>query len=287
MVIVNLETITKYNQQNNIMIVDNKQKQNILFIGSCRIHAFLNYFLNDDFFGNNYNYLCVLVYIDNMTELSKTCIHNDQIKNLINNTTILVSEYLKNYKYFNSSIENEYNIFQLNSKFQHTIFLPNYCDPKIYVKDIIYHGDDKIKNDFKKYLNNEISFDDFVLNMKTISESEINRYCEVISKSFIPEFEIFIRENVYNKRISNTIHHPTNILSIEMYRLIMLKIFNRNVPENVIILNNQYEFLNSEGYKTKLTYYDKIGLNINIDEAIYNKEQSDKYLLSTELFYKE
>lgn len=67
----------------------------------------------------------------------------------------------------------------------------------------------------------------------------------------------------------------------------MLKIFNRNVPDNVIGLNNNYEFLSSEGYSTKLTYYDKIGLNININEAIYNKEQTDKYLLSTELFYKE
>jgi hypothetical protein len=282
--IIQLGDIVNHNQQTNIMIVDNKQAKNILFIGSCRIYAFLNYFLNDDFFGKKYNYLCILVYIDKMVELSKTCITNEPIKKLLNNTTILVSEYITNYNYFNTSNETEYNIFKLNNNFEHTIILPNFHNPKIYVKDIIYHGDDNIKNIFKKYLTNEILLDEFIQIIKQINETEINRYCNLIQKSFMPELETFVRSNVYKIRIAHTINHPSNILLIEMYRLIMNKIFKRNLYENVI--TNNFEFLSSDGYSTKLTYYDKIGLNIDFDETIYNKEQSDNYLLSTELFYK-
>lgn len=282
--IIQLGDIVNHNQRTNIMIVDNKQAKNILFVGSCRMYAFFNYFLNDAFFGKKYNYLYIIVYIDKMVELSKTCITNEPIKKLFNNSTILVSEYITNYNYFNTSTETEYNIFKLNNNFEHTIILPNYQNPKIYVKDIIYHGDDNIKNIFKKYLKNEILLDEFIQIIKQINESEINRYCNIIQKSFMPELETFVRSNVYKTRIAHTINHPSNILLIEMYKLIMNKIFKRNVDENVIM--NNFEFLSSDGYSTKLTYYDKIGLNIAFDEKIYNKEQSDNYLLSTELFYK-
>jgi hypothetical protein len=286
MVLINLGNIVNINQTNDIMIVNNNQSQNILFIGSCRIHAFLNYFLNDEYFGKKYNYICILVYIDNMNVLSHTCINNNYILQLIKNSTILVSEYLKNYNYFNSSIESKNNIFQLNA-FQKTIFLPNYPDVRLYVKDIIKYGDDNIKNIFKKYLINELTLNDFISCIKEFHDNEINRYCSVIKKSFMPELEDYIKSNIYKLRIAHTINHVSNKLLIEMYSLILNKIFGQPIPENVIKLNNSHEFLNSEGYHTKLTYYDKLALNLEINEKYYNKEESDKYLLSSEIFYKE
>ena len=51
-----------YNTNNDIMIVNNNQSENILFIGSCRIYVYLNYFIHDDFFGKKYNYLCILIH---------------------------------------------------------------------------------------------------------------------------------------------------------------------------------------------------------------------------------
>jgi hypothetical protein len=168
----------------------------------------------------------------------------------------------------------------MNTNFKHTIFLPNYCNPRIYVKDIIHYGDDTIKNIYKKYISNEeISFDTLSIALQQFQHNEINRYCNTIKKSVIPELEQFVRDNIYIKRIAHTINHTSNILSIEIYKLILNKYFERDIPDNVLNLNKTYEFLNSQGYNTKLTYYDKMCLNINIDENIYNKEESDNYLL--------
>ena len=221
-----------------------------------------------------------------MITLSNTCIHSEKFKQLLLNSTILVSEYLKNFNYFNSSHDSELNIWQMNPNFQDTIFLPNYCDPRIYVKDILFY-DPNMKSVFQNYLSNKISQDEFSSIIKQVHENELNRFYLIIKKSIMPELEIFVRDNIYKKRIAHTINHPSNILFIEMYRLLLKNIFGRTIPESVVKLNNTYEFLKSDGYYTKLTYYDKLCLIIQYDEPIYNEEKSIQYLLCNENFFKD
>jgi hypothetical protein len=286
MVIISLREIDNIIATNSIMIVNNKQPNNILFIGSCRIHAFLNYFINDPLFGNNYNYLCILVYKDNMIELSKTVMHNSAVKNLICNSTILVSEYIRSYDYFNTATTEEHHIFQIHNKFEKIIILPTYGDKLLYARDIITYGDDSIKDMYKQYLKNEISAEVLSTKLKELQTNNINKLCNTIKKSCIPELEDFVRKNVAIQRIGHTFNHPTNIYLFEIHKLIMKFFFNHDVPEKIYLLNKTYEFLSSEGYNTKLTCYDKDFLNIQINDTYYNKDTSDKYILSNNMFLK-
>lgn len=48
----------------------------------------------------------------------------------------------------------------------------------------------------------------------------------------------------------------------------------------------QNKFLSSNDYGTKYTYYDKAILKIHMDEPMYDKEVSDKYILSNDVFFK-
>jgi hypothetical protein len=48
--VIHLGDIIKLNQSNKIMIVNHHKPKNILFLGSCRIYAFLNYFLHPETF---------------------------------------------------------------------------------------------------------------------------------------------------------------------------------------------------------------------------------------------
>ena len=274
--ITNLNSIYDENSKKNIMIIDNNACNNILFIGSCRIYAFLNYFSNDDFFGKKFNYLCILVYNPAMVELSK-CITEKELY-LIQKSTILVSEYLKKHNYFNSSKDSEHNIFKLHT-FEHTFFLPNFCNPKLYVKDILYY-EPSMKELFRHFLQNKVSINTLSAELKQYHMNELNRYCNVIKKSNMPELEDFVRNNINKNKLAYTINHPTNFILFEMYRLLMHN-WNRNISESVDKIN-RYEFFKDN--EISRTYYDKICLNIHIEHL--DKINSDKYLLSENYCFK-
>jgi len=284
--ILSLEHIHALNcNKNEIMVLNHNQPYNIFFLGSCRIYAFLNYFLNHEHFGTNYNYVCVLVYVENMRDFSKTCIHDENFKKVLRDSKILVSEYLKHYDYFNSSPSSERNLFQMETRFEHTIFLPNYCDLQVNAKNMVKY-DDEIKSMFQRLLRNEETLEAFSAMLQGHQQNELNRYYKVIAKSFMPELKHFIQENVLRRRIAHTINHPTNFLLLEMFRLLLLNVFGFSLPPIIVELSNRYEFLPSEGYADHLTWYDLVCLNYTWTEPVFDKEESDRYLLSSELFYK-
>ena len=275
-----------YRTTNDVMVVDNNQKENILFIGSCRIHAFLNYFLIDPNFGNKYNYLCIMVHTKMMQDMSEICIENDRFKDLLKNSVILVCEHLKSFNYFNTVVSCEKNLFQMETHFNYRIVLPNYgmCRT-LFVKDIVKYNND-MNVCFSNYKSNHVSLEVFSERLKEVHTKELDQLYKTIQKSIIPELQLFIEENVLRKRIAHTKNHPSNLLLLEMYRLVLKNVFQLPLSDSVVQLNDEYEFLPSTGYSTNLTFYDKICLNIEIDEDVYNECDSDKYLSSSDLFYK-
>ena len=266
--------IESKNEYNNILIINNNAPENILFIGSCRITAFVNYFYNDDFFGKKYNYVVVLAHVT--SKLSKTINTNEYIKSLIFNSKILVSEYLVSYNYFNTSRDSEKNIFQIYDKFDLHISLPNYQDILSYTEDIIQFNE-PLRNYYKLYMTNNMSLIEFSNKLKNFRDSEINRYCTIINKTQFTDLSLFVLENYKDIRLAFSLNHPTNILFIEMYKIILNKFFNRTIPESVIQINKD-SFLGGVPGQQKLTYYDKLCLDYNIDETYLDKEESDKYL---------
>jgi hypothetical protein len=274
--IITSSYIEEKNSNNDIIIINNNVENNILFIGSCRMVAFINYFYNDERFKNKYNYLCVMVH--KTVELSKTLDTNEYIKSLINKSKILICEYMVNFNYFNTARNRDLNIFKIYDNFELVISLPNF-DVFLYTKDIIRV--DKYCNDnFILYLNDNINIEILTNILKIYRNNQINKYCKIIEKSSLSELKEFILNNYLNFRLEHTSNHPTNLLLYEMYKLILHKFFKMEPSQITFEINNAYEFLPSTNYNTILTIYDKVCLNYEINENYIDKELADKYLLN-------
>jgi len=275
MVYYSVNDIHYVNSNQKVCICDRNSNNNILLIGSCRITPFVNYLANDNYF-DSFNIMAIMVHNDEMITLSETLIENEVIKQEIYKTTILVHEFCKNFHYLNTSRNTEKNIYQIKDAFDIDISLPNYQCPCIYARNIIPN---RATFDFRKYISKEISLEIFSKILKDLQTKEKKRYCDIILKSDLPELHDFVLENIHNKRIAHTTNHPSNILFIKMYELILKKYFNREIPNTVFQINNEIEFLSSTGYATKLTFYDKECLDFTINEEYLNEEDSNKYML--------
>ena len=174
----------------------------------------------------------------------------------------------------------------METNFKHTIVLPTYgvCRT-LYAKDIVKYNND-MNVCFSNYKSNHVSLEVFSQRLKEVHTRELDQLYNIIQKSIIPELQSFIEDNVLKKRIAHTINHPSNLLLLEMYRLVLKNVFQLPLSDSVVQLNKEYEFLPSLGYSTNLTFYDKICLNIEIDEDVYSECDSDKYLSNSDLFYK-
>lgn len=271
---ISINDILSINNNTKICVCDRKSDKNILLIGSCRITPFLNYIANDSYF-DDYNILGVMVHNTEMRKISETLIDNEDIKKDIFKTTILIHEFCRNFDYFNTSKDKDKNIYQIKPIFDIDISLPNYQDPRIFTKDIIFYN----SIEFNKYINKEMDFDQLSKILQDLQTIEKNKYYNVILKSDLPELLEFVKNNIDNNRIAHSINHPSNFLFIKMYELILKKWFHREIPESVFNINKKHEFLSSTGYFTKLTFYDKECLNYNIKEEYLNEQDSNTYIL--------
>ena len=281
MKVISVNDISSINEQKKIMIVNNNSSENILLLGSCRMTAYLNYLIHHELFGNKYNYLCALVHIPEIKELTLDIIHNEELKSQIYKSKILIAEYMKKYHFFNTESHNEKSIFKIYDSFTYKIILPNWYDICLYTKDLIYYRN--IKNEFLQLLHNEINLQEFTSILQECQKKELERHIGVLNKAQFSELITYTNSNVKRIRLANSINHPANIYLIEVYRLIIEKFFEKSLyylPQSVIDLNNQYQFLQSFDHDTKLTYYDKVCLGINIDSEHYlDEKQSNDYIL--------
>jgi hypothetical protein len=235
--------------------------------------------MNYDLFGNKFNYLCVLVYVPEMKQLSENVLFNDEIKNQISCSTILFSEYIQSYNYFNTCKHQEKNIYTIHKNFNYEIILPNWDSICLYTNDLIKGKN--LKNYLCKLHNNEISFQEFTNILKNTHENELQRHFNVLIKAKFPELIDFTKNHLHKVKLSHTNNHPSNHYFLEMFRLVLNKYFNTNyIPQIIIDINNSSEFLTHMN-DIKLTYYDSICLGININNVKYlDLNESNEYLLN-------
>jgi hypothetical protein len=271
---IKVEDILQVNDQKRIMVVNNNANQNILLLGSCRITPFLNYMLNHYMFGNNYNYLCVMVHNHQMKVLSEDVINNEEIKHQICRCKYLLSEYMVNYNLFNTSRSSDKNIFKIYDSFEKEIILPNWSNICLYAKDLVQFKD--LKNEFNRALCNEIHINDFAQKLRETHEKELERYYNILRKANFPELIDYVKSIVTTYRIANTLNHPSNLLFIQLYRLVIEKYFTGGTyhfPESVLSANSE-EFLQNKDDDTKLTFYDYHYLGIRIPENYLDEQES-------------
>jgi hypothetical protein len=276
---ITVNDILHVNDEKRIMIVNNNATQNILLIGSCRITPFLNYMINHDIFGNNYNYLGILVYNDQMKILSEDIINNEEIRHQICRSKYLVAEYMLNYNFFNTNRSSNQSIFNIYDSFEKEIILPNWNNICLYAKDLVQFKD--LKNELNRALRNEIHINDFAQKLRETHEKELERYYSILRKANFPELIDYVKSIVINYRIANTLNHPTNLIFIQLYRLVIEKYFtgdSYHFPQSVLSANSE-EFLQNKDHDTKLTFYDYHYLNIRINESYLDQQESINYLL--------
>lgn len=284
---IQLWEIQRTNKNKEVFFIDNKSVSTILFIGSCRIHIFLNYFLNDPFFSDKYNYACILVY-EIPAGFNEHVIEDEAAVNIIRRSKILISEYLVNYEYFNTSRDRKKNIFKIHDLFDLHISLPNYMKPALYMFDIMMH-DSESKQKFDNFIlfKTTSSLEELKEHVCGIRDRALDRWYNAIDKSDLPELRAFVSKNYLKIRMGHNPHHPTNAACIEMYRLLCLKFFNKDVPSLVLDINSNVEFLADPSYDTKLTYYDRLLLDYRIQEGHLDEELSNEYIHSRNKFWKQ
>lgn len=283
MTIISVNDICAVNEQKQIMVINNHSNENILLIGSCRITPFLNYMMHHhELFGNKYNYLCILVYMPQMQQLSEEIIYNEDIKSQISKSKILVAEYTKSYNYFNTHRDSEKCIFKLYDSFTHEIILPNWPDTCLYVKDIIHYKN--LRNEFIQLLNKEINIQDLGYILQTYRIKELEKHFSVINKAKAPWHHLIHCTNslLNTHRLAYTLNHPANLYFCEMYRLLVEHFFTQHpfLPQSVIDVNNQCDFLRNDAVDTKLTYYDKLCFGCAINENYLDENESNNYILN-------
>lgn len=220
-----------------------------------------------------------MVHTEGAVKMSITANTNDYLKSVISKSSILITEYVINYNFFNTSRESTQNIFKIYDNFDIHISLPNCKKITLFSKDIITY-DSACNKMYLDYIKGLIPIEILKEFLEEKRNNEVDRYCKIIEKSDVSEMSQFIKDNVMDKRLFHTINHPTNILFIEMQRILLKKFFDRDIPIEVIELNNLHEFLPSHGYNTQLTYYDDMCLHYVINENYLSKEDSDTYFLN-------
>jgi hypothetical protein len=213
-----------------------------------------------------------------MIQLSEDVLYNNKIKFHISQSKILIAEYCVNFNYFNTQRLTEKSVFRFYDSFTHEIIIPNWVDTCLYTKDLVVKY---LKNEFCQMMNSEISFEEFSGLLQYYQSIELERQFKIFNKSKFPELITFVSMNLKTHKLAHTLNHPSNVYFIELFRLIIEKYFVQGpyyLPQSLIDYNNQYEYLENKGVDPKITYYDRVCLDINMNTHYLDEAESRSYI---------
>ena len=198
------------NSEYNYCAFNNNKNKNILFIGSCRIIPFLNYYnaiddeeLKRDIYG-------VLVH----TKKKNYCDNElkEKVRDILINTDIIVAELIKSYDFLNTNpdtVPSIYSEFDLSNK--KVFLIPNL----ILIK---YHY--QIFNTFK------VEYQDANEFHKQSYERLRNTCISLNYHDFWKKFEKYY----HTIKLFSTHNHPTRVLSLLLFKYFIQKIKNIVLP---------------------------------------------------------
>lgn len=246
----------------------------ILIIGSCRSAPYVNYFnrINID---NRYS----IYHIDpfnwnwdiheNRVDYEKV-INNletdERMLNLLKSTNIYIHEYYNQFGMFNSSKDNEKNIYQFGLKPMIDICIPNFNDLFILFQDI-YTFDSKIQELVKSdYSNHGELQNETIEAMKEIGERNIEKFLSICKLSSFPEME-----NVFNRyfrklRFFWTYNHISMHFSRTIFELMNIKFLNMELTAEFWDAIGEEDLFKDP--HTGITKYDVDAYGLEWDEPI-------------------
>lgn len=207
---LSLQEMTNRNNEHNYCAFNNNKNKNILFIGSCRILPFLNYYNAIDDEDLKRNIYGVLVHTKKRnycdTELK------EKIREILVNTDIIVSESLKAFDFLNSNpntVPSIYSEFDLSNK--RVFIIPN-------LVLVEYHSE---------------IFNTFKVEHKDANEFHIQSYERFRNKCISLNYHDFwekIDKYHHTVKLFATHNHPTRVLSLLLFKYFVQKIKNIVLP---------------------------------------------------------
>lgn len=234
-------TVEKYQDRGNYLVYDHKTTNNILFIGSCRICPLM-------FYASEYlklNVYGILVYkcIDTLNE--------QHVRDILKNTRFIVCENIVNYGILNT------NTFQKHFATDIPMFVIPNLDHRMYLHDL--------KHTFKVE-------GDEATKMYHKSVEHLKAQCY---DTGFPELWEFIDKHITSYRLFATYNHPTRILSLVLFKMLMRKIGYR-VPIPFFHSMIHYKFLEGNDtpiFKTDIETYGFQFKVYPVDADMFNTEK--------------
>ena len=225
---------------------------NILFIGGCRcfiysilfseLCKYVPYFAHAQFgFG------VIAVHIIDLLKREKT----KNLKFIVENADYIVCEQIRHYKFLNTSIECEENIFNsFNIKENCKIIqIPN-LEFRYYANDLIF---DKHED------KNNIEIVDM------IKKTNLKNFVEYCKKYEFYNLSEYIENFINKERLFATFNHPHNPIILELFKEIIEKLFDQKLKDPILNVLKCVQIFDNDGTGTKLEEFDyQLGIPRNI-----------------------
>jgi hypothetical protein len=199
-----IDDVSSVNSDNpTFLVYDNKCQKNMLFIGSCRLVQFAFYF--DNLGINSLKRNIYHIYVPNWgNEELRNNLPRDIIHKILKDTDIIICESMCNFGILNTT-DTEVNFFKEFEVVNKAIFrIPNLELRMYHYENITVFGQpiEEVVRYFKKskeYLFTKLN----ELGYEKVSE--------------------FIERNITKTKLFNTFNHPRRVLSLFMFKQLMLK----------------------------------------------------------------
>ena len=254
---------TKKDQLTNGYFKTGTGNETILILGSCRSVPYVQYF-HDWNEQNNNRFTITFIdpfnwhfdLNDNRTDFESkiTSLEKDErILNLIKSTDIFIHEYYVNFGMFNCSKECEKNIYKFGMNPKIDISVPAFNDIFILTRDIVNFDTNIRKMAIADYNVTGKLSDTTYLEIKKVSDYNLNKFLDICSKTSFPEFADFFESKYKAVRMFWTSNHISKWYTIEVLSMMNNKFLHLDINYSKL-LNAPDMFANNE---TLLCEYDE------------------------------
>jgi hypothetical protein len=222
---------TEEKQIDNTFCMHNRNsKQNILFLGSCRLVPLIHYYSKINISTNIYH-----LYTPFWNHEKRATLPIETINQILKNTEFIITETINNYGILNTNDSNDF-FKTFETKNLNQIKIPN-LNLKLYLWDIIsFSNKDKIKE-----VREQSSIPEYYDLTFKESLERLRLACE--NSGFIILYE-FIIEHLTETRMFYTFLHPSKTLSMLTFKILMQKIGEvDSISADFFRSMKQYDFL--------------------------------------------
>lgn len=240
--------ISILNQKGEFCVYDRGAKENILFLGSCRHSPSMFYYslLNPDI--NIYSIYTPFWGSDSLLPLPI-----DTINGFLGSTSIIITETIRSYGVLNTDRKEKNNFFEtFNCSHLSEIRVPN-LHLAVYLYDIVQLCK-KNRSDYKQ----------------TFEESMVRLKKSIYSKGFDNLYDFIIRY-FSEIRMFYTFNHPSMIVSMLMFKILMSKLGEQDrIHSNFFHSVKDYNFLGGHG--APITKTDMNTYNFQFETRVFDDD---------------